>query len=90
MFHSRQSHTAVANRVTIRELGPPQAGAVNSSSRLTLMAVAAVGVLLAGLLLLVGVEGLRRRAREEPLPPRLDLAADLDRVAGEERSRSIA
>ncbi len=76
-----QSHTAPADRVTIRELGPPQAGTVNSSSRLTLMAVAALGVLLLGLLLLVGVEGLRRRGREETLPPRLDLAAELDRVA---------
>jgi uncharacterized protein involved in exopolysaccharide biosynthesis len=76
-----QTRTAAANRVTIRELGPPQAGTVNSSSRLTLMAVAALGVLLLGLLLLVGVEGLRRRPREEVLPPRLDLAAELDRVA---------
>jgi len=76
----RQAHTARANRVTIRELGPPQAGAVNSSSRLTLMVLAAVGVLLLGLLLLVGIEGLRRRPPQE-LAPRLDLAADLDRVA---------
>jgi hypothetical protein len=85
-----QSHTALANRVTIRELGPPQAGTVNSSSRLTLMAVAAIGVLLFGLLLLIGIEGLRRRPRVQALPPRLDLTADLARGAGEERSRSIA
>jgi Chain length determinant protein len=85
-----QTRTAAANRVTIRELGPPQAGTVNSSSRLTLMAVAALGVLLLGLLALIGIEGLRRRGREEVLARRLDLASDLDRVAGEERSRSIA
>jgi hypothetical protein len=85
-----QSHTAAADRVTIRELGPAQAGTVNSSSRLTLMAIAALGVLLVGLLALIGIEGLRRRPREEALSPRLDLAADLAHVAGEERSRSIA
>ena len=62
---------------------------MNSSSRVTLMAVAALGVLLLGLVLLIGAEGLRRRPLEE-IPPRLDLAADLDRVASEERSRSIA
>jgi hypothetical protein len=90
----QQARTAPANRVTIRELGLPQAGTVNSSSRLTLMAVAALGVLLVGLLLLIGLEGLRRRAREESVshedPPQLDLAADLERVAGEARTRSIA
>jgi Chain length determinant protein len=90
----KQARTARANRVTIRELGPPQAGTVNSSSRLTLMAVAALGVLLVGLLLLLGIEGLRRRTREvsvsHEVPRQLDLAADLAHVAGEERSRSIA
>ncbi len=85
----REARTAPARRVTIRALGPPQAGTVNSSSRVTLMAVAALGVLLLGLVLLIGAEGLRRRPLEE-IPPRLDLAADLDRVASEERSRSIA
>jgi hypothetical protein len=56
---------------------------------LTLMVVAAFGVLLLGLVILIGAESLRRRPLEE-VPPRLDLAADLDRVASEERSRSIA
>jgi hypothetical protein len=85
----RQARTAPARRVTIRALGPPQSGTVNSSSRLALMVVAALGVLLLGLLFLICAESLRRRPLEE-IPPRLDLAADLDRVAGEERSRSIA
>jgi hypothetical protein len=63
----RQSATRPARRVTIRQLGPAQAGTVNSSSRMALMAVAGLGVLLLGLLLLVGVETLRRRppARDE-------------------------
>jgi uncharacterized protein involved in exopolysaccharide biosynthesis len=80
-----QARTAPPNRVTIRQLGPPQAGTVNSSSRVTLMAVAALGVLLLGMLLLLGLESLRRRppaeTEDEELAPRFDLAADLDRVA---------
>jgi hypothetical protein len=85
---STQPATKPAQRVTIRQLGPAQAGTVNSSSRLALMAVAGLGVLLLGLLLLLGVESLRRRGpAEDPLDRKL--ADDLDR-AREERSRSVA
>jgi hypothetical protein len=56
----QQGATRPARRVTIRQLGPAQAGTINSSSRMALMAVAALGVLLLGLLLLLGVESLRR------------------------------
>jgi capsular polysaccharide biosynthesis protein len=59
-----QSATPAQHRVTIRQLGPPQAGAVNSSARSKLMIAALLGVLLLGLLLLLGVEGMRRRADE--------------------------
>lgn len=76
----KQGATKPARRVTIRQLGPAQAGTINSSSRLALMGVAGVGVLLLGLLLLLGVESLRRRppAEEEeeaPYEPERDLAA---------------
>jgi hypothetical protein len=76
----RQGATKPARRVTFRQLGPAQAGTVNSSSRMALMAVAGVGVLLLGLLLLLGVESMRRRpsAKEEeevPYEPERDLAA---------------
>jgi hypothetical protein len=54
--------TPSAQRVTIRELGAPQAGTVDSSTGLTVAVVAALGVLLLGGLILVGVEGARRRA----------------------------
>ncbi len=60
----QQSATPVQHRVTIRQLGPPQAGPVNSSTRSTLMVAAFIGVLLLGLLILLGVEGTRRRAEE--------------------------
>ncbi len=59
-----QSATPVQHRVTIRQLGPPQAGPVNSSTRSTLMLAAFIGVLVLGLLILLGVEGTRRRAEE--------------------------
>lgn len=78
----RQGATKRSQRVTIRQLGPAQAGTVNSSSRKALMAIAAVGVLLLGLLLLLGVEVLRRspsREGGEEVPyesePERDLAA---------------
>ncbi|HEY7952116.1 MAG TPA: hypothetical protein VID70_03960 [Solirubrobacteraceae bacterium] len=77
----RAGHTKAAQRVTIRQLGPAQVGTVNSSSRKALMAIAAVGVLLLGLLLLIGIESLRRRppvreGEEEVLhEPERDLAA---------------
>jgi hypothetical protein len=63
----KQGATQPAQRVTIRQLGPAQAGTVNSSSRVALMAVASLGVLLLGILLLLGFEVLRRRpaAHEE-------------------------
>jgi capsular polysaccharide biosynthesis protein len=60
----QQSATPAQHRVTIRQLGPPQAGPVNSSARSTLMIAAFIGVLLLGLLVLLGVEGTRRRADE--------------------------
>ncbi len=60
----QQSATPAQHRVTIRQLGPPQAGSVDSSARSTLMVAAFAGVLLLGLLLLLGIEGTRRRADE--------------------------
>ncbi len=60
----QQSGTPVRHRVTIRQLGPPQAGPVNSSARSTLTVAAFLGVLLLGLLGLLGFEGMRRRAAE--------------------------
>jgi hypothetical protein len=75
----RQGATKPARRVTIRQLGPAQAGTINSSSRMALMAVAGIGVLLLGLLLLLGIESLRRRrppAEDEgEVPYERDLAA---------------
>ncbi len=85
----KQAKTLPAQRVTIRQLGPAQAAAVNSSSRLTLMVVAALAVLLLGLLLLLGVEALSRQPLATEGLER-EFAADLDRVPREERSRSVA
>ncbi len=63
----QQSGTPVQHRVTIRQLGPPQAGPVNSSARSTLTVAAFLGVLLLGLLGLLGFEGMRRRAARAPV-----------------------
>lgn len=60
----QQSGTPARHRVTIRQLGPPQSGSVNSSARSTLTAAALLGVLVLGLLGILGFEGLRRRAAE--------------------------
>lgn len=60
----QQSLTPVSQRVTIRQLGPAQAGTVNGGSRLTLMVAAAVAVLILGTLLILGIVGIRRRDRE--------------------------
>jgi subunit length determinant Wzz-like protein len=81
----QQSVTPRADRVTIRQLGPPQAGTVNSSSRTTLAAAALFGVLLLGLLALLGVEGWRRRANELTALER-NFVLDFDRVTLDPRS----
>jgi capsular polysaccharide biosynthesis protein len=59
-----QSATPAQHRVTIRQLGPPQSGPVNSSARSTLTIAALLGVLVLGLLALLGIEGIRRRVDE--------------------------
>lgn len=59
-----QSATPAQHRVTIRQLGPPQSGPVNSNARSTLTIAALLGVLTLGLLALLGVEGMRRRVEE--------------------------
>jgi hypothetical protein len=61
-------NTPNAQRVTIRQLGPPQSGTVSSGAGATTAVAAALGVLLLGGLILIGIEGARRRALEpEPL-----------------------
>ncbi len=60
----RQSGTPPAHYVTIRQLGPPSAGAVNSSTRKTLTLAAFVGILILGLLGILGAEVLSRRSKE--------------------------
>ncbi|HVR04626.1 MAG TPA: Wzz/FepE/Etk N-terminal domain-containing protein [Solirubrobacteraceae bacterium] len=54
-------NTPSTQRVTIRQLGPPQSGTVSSGAGATVAVAAALGVLLLGGLILVGVEGARRR-----------------------------
>jgi capsular polysaccharide biosynthesis protein len=82
----RQGHTPAQDKVTLRELGPAQAGSVNGSSRSTLMAAAFLGVLILGLLAILGFEGVRRRSRElDKLE--LDLAAELETLPHDPRPR---
>jgi len=69
----REGKTPERDRVTLRQLGPAQAGAVTSGHRSTVTVAAFLGVLIAGLLAILGFESLRSRDRE------LDrLGADLD------------
>jgi capsular polysaccharide biosynthesis protein len=85
-----QSGTPASHRVTIRQLGPPQAGPVNSGSRSTFMVAAFLGVLVLGLLALIGIEGLRRRPDEADAldPDALDHDVLFDEVAIRTRSRA--
>ncbi|HUA75981.1 MAG TPA: Wzz/FepE/Etk N-terminal domain-containing protein [Solirubrobacteraceae bacterium] len=76
----KQSRTPAGHQVTIRQLGPPQAGPVSSSTRSTLMAAALLGVLLLGLLGLLGIEGVRRR-NEEHLTLEREYLSDLERLS---------
>jgi capsular polysaccharide biosynthesis protein len=81
--------TPAQHRVTLRALGPAQAGTVNNGSRTTLMAAALLGVLLLGLLGIVGVESVRRRNRElEGIEDQL--SAEFDTVTRDPRARRPA
>lgn len=65
-------NTPDAQRVTIRQLGPPQSGTVSSGAGATTAVAATLGVLLLGGLILIGIEGARRRA-PEPEPQEFEL-----------------
>jgi capsular polysaccharide biosynthesis protein len=82
----RQGRTPEQDKVTLRQLGPAQTATVNSSSRSTLMVAAFLGVLILGLLLILGIEGIRRRDRELDHLER-DLAAEFEPVAHDPRPR---
>jgi capsular polysaccharide biosynthesis protein len=69
--------TPNGQRVTIRQLGPPQSGTVSSGAGATMAVAAALGVLLVGGLILVGIEGAHRRELE-PEPQERVLAHDFD------------
>jgi capsular polysaccharide biosynthesis protein len=74
------------DKVTLRQLGSAQTATVNGGSRLTLVAAAFLAVLIIGLLLILGIEGLRKRDRElESLE--LDLAAEFEPVGHDAGSR---
>lgn len=76
----KQAGTPAAHQVTIRQLGPPQAGSVSSSARSTLSVAALFGVLLLGLLGLLAIEGLKRRTREQSAVER-EYVSELDRLS---------
>lgn len=59
-----EGRTPAEHRVTLRQLGPAEAGTVSHSSRTAMEVAALLGVLLLGLGAIVGFEGLRRRERE--------------------------
>ena len=59
-----EGHTPEADKVTLRQLGSPQAASVNGSSRTTMAAAAFLAVLIIGLLVILGIEGLFKRDRE--------------------------
>ena len=76
----KQAGTPAAHQVTIRQLGPPQAGSVSSSARSTLSVAALFGVLLLGLLGLLAIEGLKRRTSEQSAIER-EYVSELDRLS---------
>jgi len=78
----RQGATPEQDKVTLRQLGSAQTTTVNSGSRATLAVGAFLGVLILGLLLILGVEGVRRRDRELDGLER-ELTAELQAVAND-------
>ena len=59
-----ESKTPSEQRVTLRVLGTPQVAEVNASSGTAIAAAGAIGVLLLGTMLILVVDGQRRRRRE--------------------------
>ena len=59
----QQTGTPPAHRVTLRQLGPPQAGTVNAGSGTVASAAAGIGLALLGFLLSLLVEGRQQRMR---------------------------
>ena len=59
-----EGKTPDEDKVTLRQLGTAQTATVNGSSRLTLVAAAFLAVLILGLLLILGLESLRKREDE--------------------------
>jgi capsular polysaccharide biosynthesis protein len=92
-----EGRTPDEDKVTLRELGSAQTATVNGKSRLTLIAGAFLAILIIGLLLILGIESLRRRDREleelergmvaEFEPPAQDLGARRPLLSTGERRR---
>lgn len=59
-----EGRTPDEDKVTLRQLGSAQTATVNGKSRLTLIAAAFLAILIIGLLVILGVESLRKRDRE--------------------------
>jgi len=74
------------DKVTLRQLGTAQTATVNSGSRATMIAAAFLGVLIVGLLLILGIEGLRKRDDELASLER-ELVAEFEPVAHDAGSR---
>jgi capsular polysaccharide biosynthesis protein len=85
----QQGHTPSEHRVTLRELGGAQSATVNGGSRTTIAIAAFLGVLIVGIAVIVGVEGLRRRDRELARIEH-DLDAALEVVTSDPRLRRSA
>jgi capsular polysaccharide biosynthesis protein len=83
---------STARRVTVRQLGDAQAGAINSSSATVIAGIAAIAVMMLGSILIVGTDQTfrRRRRGRNGVPNEVvlaDLAATLD--DSEEESEPI-
>jgi capsular polysaccharide biosynthesis protein len=81
-----EGNTPDEDKVTLRQLGSAQTATVNGGSRLTLVAAAFLAVLVIGLLLILGIEGLRKRDSElESLEH--DIVAELESAAHDAGAR---
>jgi capsular polysaccharide biosynthesis protein len=81
-----EGKTPDEDKVTLRQLGTAQTATVNGGSRLTLVAAAFIAVLIVGLLLILGIEGLRKRDSElESLEH--DIVAEFESAAHEAGAR---
>jgi len=85
-----QARTSASQRVTLRQLGPPQVATVNAGSGTAVAAGGALGVLILGTLMILLFDGQRRRRRELVELDRELVATDVNGIEPGGQAQAIA